>query len=135
MPEARVHLGPEQRQEKVVESRLILCCPLICGNPVSRHSDLAQKISPRLNLDRESVRFSSKQRCSQSVAINRLPRAPGRVIVPNHVTAMIHPDREFPSTHLEAVAEQKISRDRHGAITKDSPYSTAKPMPVSQFLA
>ncbi len=105
MPEARVHLSPEQRQEEVVESRLILCCPFIGGDPGSRLSDLAQNISPRLDLDRENVWFSSKQRCSQSVAINRLRLAPGRVIVPNHVAAMVHPDREFPSTHLETVAE------------------------------
>ena len=134
MPEARVHLGPEQRQEDVVKSRLILCCPFIGGNLVSRHSDLAQKISPRLDLDRESVWFSSKQRCSQSVAINRLRRAPGRVIVPSHVTAMIHPDREFPSTNLEAVAKQKVGMGRHETVTQDSPYSNPKPMPVSQFL-
>jgi hypothetical protein len=48
---------------------------------------------------------------------------------------MVHPDREFPSTHLKAVAEQKISRGWHWAVTKGSPYSTAKHMPVSQFLA
>jgi hypothetical protein len=48
---------------------------------------------------------------------------------------MVHPDREFPSTHLEAVAEQKVGMGRHETVTKDSPYSNPKPMPVSQFLA
>ena len=135
MPEALVHLGPEQWQEKVVESRLILCIPFIDSDLRSRLADLGQKIPTRLDQDRESIWFSSKQRCRQSVVINRLRRAPGRVIVPNHVAAMVHPDREFPSTHLEAVAEQKISRGWHWAVTKETPYSTAKHMPVSQFLA